>query len=261
MPCESARLRTFSSSGPDLQAKSLTLARRRATCSAQAVKTLYGPVRAFWLWVRAYGLAADQIPSPETNLSEFFMRGFSIAMLLILAGLSLPVAAQLMDLVNDRMARAERGDAEAQFELGIMYENGEGLPEDHSEAANWYRKAAEQGHAQAQLFLGLMYEEGKGLPEDHAEAANWYGKAAEQGETVAQGRLSVMYVTGIGVRQDYVEAYAWANIAAARGDDFSQAAKKFKVALAKEMTSAQIAEAQALSREYWTAYGPQATKD
>ena len=78
--------------------------------------------------------------------------------------------------------RAEQGDAEAQSALGIMYDLGEGVPEDDAEAVKWYRKAAEQGNADAQCNLGIMYDLGEGVPEDDAEAAKWFRKAAEQGE-------------------------------------------------------------------------------
>ena len=61
---------------------------------------------------------------------------------------------------------AEQGDASAQSNLGFMYSNGEGVPEDDKQAVKWYRLAAEQGHALAQSNLGLMYDEGDGVPED-----------------------------------------------------------------------------------------------
>ena len=59
---------------------------------------------------------------------------------------------------------AEQGDARAQFNLGAMYANGEGVPEDDAEAGRWYRLAAEQGNAGAQLNLGNMYADGEGVP-------------------------------------------------------------------------------------------------
>ena len=75
---------------------------------------------------------------------------------------------------------AEQGDAEAQFNLGLMYYKGRGVPQDYAEAVKWYRKAAEQGVAEAQYNLGFMYNNGQGIPQDYAEAARWYLKAAEQ---------------------------------------------------------------------------------
>ena len=74
---------------------------------------------------------------------------------------------------------AEQGDADAQFNLGAMYYNGYGVPQDDVQAANWYRKAAEQGIARAQFNLGVLYGTGQGVPQDFVQAANWYRKAAE----------------------------------------------------------------------------------
>ena len=79
-------------------------------------------------------------------------------------------------------AAAESGDAMAQWVLGFMYFNGEGVPQDYSEAAAWYRQAAEQGHANAQRNLGWMYANGRGVPQNDAEAVAWYRQAAEQGD-------------------------------------------------------------------------------
>ncbi len=84
---------------------------------------------------------------------------------------------------------AKQGNANAQYNLGIMYENGRGFPQDDAEAVKWYRKAAEQGDAYAQFALGVMYDNGLGVPEDDAEAVKWGRKAAEQGHAKAQYSL------------------------------------------------------------------------
>jgi TPR repeat protein len=70
-------------------------------------------------------------------------------------------------------ARAERGDAAAQYNLGVCYDDGEGVAQDHREAANWYRKSALQGYAEAQFTLGFCYQKGEGVMQDCAEAMNW----------------------------------------------------------------------------------------
>ena len=82
---------------------------------------------------------------------------------------------------------------DAQYNLGLMYDNGEGVPQDYAEAVKWYRLAAEQGHAKAQYNLGLMYDNGEGVPQDYAEAVKWYRLAAEQGDAAAQTNLGCMY--------------------------------------------------------------------
>ena len=91
---------------------------------------------------------------------------------------------------------ASRGDAKSQYILGLIYDNGLGVPPDLARAATWYRKAAEQGHADAQNNLGLLYDSGLGVTLDHAKALNWYRKAAEQGHAGAQANLGVMYIMG-----------------------------------------------------------------
>ena len=109
-----------------------------------------------------------------------------------------------------------------------------------------YRAAADKGEAWAQYNLGIMYANGEGVPEDDATAVKWYTKAAEQGDAAAQNNLGVMYEDGHGVPQDNVMAYMWWNLAAAQGDEN---AKENKGKLQDSMTSAQIEEAQTLSRE------------
>ena len=111
-----------------------------------------------------------------------------------------------------------------------------------------WRQAAEQGDAEAQCNLGLMYDFGNGVPEDDTEAVKWYRKAAEQGFAQAQFNLGMMYYYGHGVPEDYVESYMWLNLAAAQGDE---KAKQNKGILSEKMTKEQIAEGQKLSREWF----------
>ena len=120
-----------------------------------------------------------------------------------------------------------------------------GVP-DEGEAVSSVRKAAEQGDAAAQFNLGVMYDRGEGVPQDDGEALLWYRKAAEQGHAAAQFNLGNMYRYGRGVPDDYIQAYAWLNLAAAQGDGD---ARDGRAALRELMTRAQIAEAQKLSRE------------
>jgi uncharacterized protein len=82
---------------------------------------------------------------------------------------------------DETKALAELGMAAAQNNLALMYDNGEGVPENDAEAVKWYRKAADQGLVEAQFNLGNMYESGEGVPENDAEAVKWYRKAADQG--------------------------------------------------------------------------------
>ena len=91
-----------------------------------------------------------------------------------------------------------------------------------------------------------MYNEGKGVPQDYTEAVNWYRKAAEQGFASAQYRLGNMYKDGQGVIQDIVYAHMWSNIAAANGNQDGVTNRDI---LAKRMTASQFEKAQELARE------------
>jgi TPR repeat protein len=117
---------------------------------------------------------------------------------------------------------AEQGDADAQFNLGLMYANGYGVPENDKTSVKWYTKAAEQGYASAQLRLGSMYDFGKGVPKSYKTAVKWYTLAAEQGNARAQDFLGGMYQTGSGVLQNHKTAVKWYKKAAEHGDASAQ---------------------------------------
>lgn len=84
---------------------------------------------------------------------------------------------------------AELGDIEAQYNLGVMYDEGAGVEQDLVHAAAWYRKAAEQGFVDAQANLGVMYYHGQGVARDLEEARKWFRLASEQGDREAAAFL------------------------------------------------------------------------
>ena len=149
---------------------------------------------------------------------------------------------------------AERGFALAQVSLGLMYANGRGVPQNDTEAVRWFRMSAERGFAKAQVKLGLMYFTGRGVPRDDVEAVRLYRLAAEQGDAEGQVHLGVMYGLGQGVPKDDVQAYAWLNIGVAQTGN--EESREFLEMVAEEMTAYAITKAQSLSREYWETYGP-----
>ena len=104
---------------------------------------------------------------------------------------------------------AEDGKAEAQFGIGLCYENGRGVERDLTQAAIWYRRAAEQGLDEAQFNLGNLYLNAAGVPKDPVEAARWFRRAAEQNMPHAQVNLGYSYETGSGVARDPFKAVAW----------------------------------------------------
>ena len=183
-----------------------------------------------------------------------------------------------------RQVAAEQGDAVSQFNLGLMYDTGEGVTQDYQEAVRWYRLAAAQGYANAQFNLAVMYTNGYGVAQDYQEAIRLYQALADQGEADAQTMLGIMYAKGQGVTQDYQEAVRWYRLAAQQGNSLAleglgwlycegqgvpqdyvkaymwftllaeKGGEKFGVdirdTLAKSMTPEQIAEAQQLAREW-----------
>jgi hypothetical protein len=118
---------------------------------------------------------------------------------------------------------ADQGNSRAQFNVGQMYEWGNGVPQDFAEAVKWYRKAAEQGGAAAQFKLGQCYCNGQGVAQNTTEAVKWWESAAEQGEAAAQFKLGLCYCNGQGVAQDYAEGVKWYGEAAEQGDATAQA--------------------------------------
>ncbi|MEW6521609.1 MAG: tetratricopeptide repeat protein [Thermodesulfobacteriota bacterium] len=101
------------------------------------------------------------------------------------------------------------------------------IGDDYSEAIIWYRQRAEQGQADGQYYLGLMYALGKGLPRDYQKAAMWFRKAAEQGYADAQFDLGRLYAVGDGVEQDLVQAYVLISLAAGQGHKKAMKTKDF----------------------------------
>lgn len=142
---------------------------------------------------------------------------------------------------------AEQGNAKAQCRLGFMYENGGYVIQDYQEAFKWYARAAEQGDTGGQFALGKMYADGKGVIRDDQEAIKWYTKAAEQGDKEGQVVLSTIY----GLSQDYVEAYKWIILAGAQATAQSDLyIFEYRDKLKDRMSPQQIDEAQRLAKEF-----------
>ena len=120
-----------------------------------------------------------------------------------------------------------------------------------AEAVKWYRKAAEQGIANAQFRLGVCYEDGMGVVKDEAEAMKWWRKAAEQGFSSAQISLGLYYANGQGVVKNDVEGYKWALLAAANGNE---TATKNMVIFEGSLTPEQRTEGQRLASAWQTKF-------
>lgn len=186
---------------------------------------------------------------------------------------------------------ADQGKPVAQYDLAQMYFDGRGVPRDPLQAAKWFRRAADQGHAGAQNSLGALYLSGQGVEQNTAEAIRFYRLSAAQGYAIAQHNLGSIYISGRylpqnfeegakwlqlaadqgiagsmlglgalyedgqGAPQDYVKAHVWYNLAATHfpstESELRGEAAKLRDELALKMSSAQIAEALRLAKE-WT---------
>jgi TPR repeat protein len=112
---------------------------------------------------------------------------------------------------------AEAGAAEAQVSLGLLFDLGQGVPQDPATAYMWYQRAAEAGLARAQFNVAVMLDSGVIGPRNAAEAAAWYAKAAAQGHRRAQYNLAQLYFSGDGVPRNIPQAKVWYRVAAAGG--------------------------------------------
>lgn len=111
---------------------------------------------------------------------------------------------------------ANKGYAEAQFELGFLYYFN---LKDFIKAAHWFEMAAQQGYIYAQMYLGYMFCDGEGVEKNGEKGIAWLKKAAEQGNSTAQYGLGVIYMTGKGIDPDYKLARYWMEKAADNGNE------------------------------------------
>jgi uncharacterized protein len=131
----------------------------------------------------------------------------------------------------------------ADFQAGLdAYQKG-----DYVGAVKEWRPLADGGDAVAQYNLGLLYLDGHGVPQSPMEASNWFRRAAEQDYTAAQHNLGAMYASGQGVKRDFVQAYKWLNICAAKGNAGCVTQRDL---IAKKLKAGQIAEGQRLATEF-----------
>jgi TPR repeat protein len=202
-----------------------------------------------------------------------------------------PEAIQDFSLAAEAFAQAvDLGDTTAMVRLGELYERGQGIDQDveraialytqaadlanpegffrigkmltfnsnvgnrsveYAKAMVQYEKAAEMGLVDAQVEMANHLFSGFRVPRDSEAAVKWYRMAAEHGHAGAQFRLGFMLRSGIGVAEDKMTAYAWFRLAAAQGLD---AATDSLIGLGVELGADALAEAQALSREFWDLY-------
>jgi hypothetical protein len=154
----------------------------------------------------------------------------------------------------------------AQWAMGVIYFQGQGVPRDYAAALKWHRLAADNGHQLSQYEIGVMYDGGLGVPKSASEAARWFRRSAEQGYGMAQINLGAMYSSGEGVTKDLVEAQKWFIIAAAGGgpldnNRLNTDAAKRRDTLAQQLNPTELAEAQNRARQWKAKSGPEQTPE
>jgi len=126
--------------------------------------------------------------------------------------------ANSTESMQDLRKVADAGDADAMFNIGCLYANGEGVAQDDQQAMTWYRKAAALGNADAMYNIGVSYNDGNGVAQDYQEAMVWYLKAADAGNLGVMNNVGLLYANGQGVAQDYGQAMTCYRKAADAGD-------------------------------------------
>lgn len=144
------------------------------------------------------------------------------------------LASLLLHLVNASACEDRRADK--------AYLRG-----DYDKAVTDIEFLANGGEARAQYDLGLLYDQGQGVPQNDARAMHWYALAAEQGEPRAQYNLGLMYLNGQGVQPDLVTAYYWITLSANRGNVHARDARDY---VGEKMSTQQLAESKRLVQQY-----------
>jgi uncharacterized protein len=192
------------------------------------------------------------------------------------------IPQELKFLIND----AESGLEDAQLKLGMLYAQGQDLPQDNEQAVKWYRLAAEQGNSEAQYILGMMYLKGLGVLSSEQEAMKWFrfylGQTiiklgqknvqeknstyslakknieaaveilkndAENGTAKAQYSLAVLYNHGLGILTNYKKSYMWFSLAALQGYEDAEISRD-AVVLKHSMSPQAVTESQKMTKEW-----------
>jgi hypothetical protein len=138
---------------------------------------------------------------------------------------------QGIDAYNDRdypgamrlwRQAAAQGNRDAEENIGLLYQDGSGVPQDYKQAMQWYQRAAEQGSPTAADAVGLLYKGGFGVARNYGLAMQWFQKAAAQDDPQAQMQIGVLYQSGLGVKTDPARALQWYRKAADQGNPVGQ---------------------------------------
>ncbi|MDJ0948927.1 MAG: tetratricopeptide repeat protein [Alphaproteobacteria bacterium] len=143
---------------------------------------------------------------------------------------------------------AKAGHPVAQYYVGRMRDDGNGVARDREKAVAWYRKAAERGHADAQYRLGVLYLWGWGIEQSRSQALLWHLRAARQGHVDAQTSVGRLYARGAkGIAANNVEAWKWLTIASRGG---SPQASLSVTTVEQRLTASELAKARRLAAKF-----------
>jgi len=150
---------------------------------------------------------------------------WSLILLMALLSCACPPGGDIRTSAEDFKSlklAADQGNAEAQYNLAVLYCAGKSVAKNFIEMERYFRLAADQGDAEAQFILGLLYEDGEYVAANSAEAFRYYNLAADQGHIKAQFRTGEMYAHGWGVKADVAEASRYYKLAADQGNAEAQ---------------------------------------
>lgn len=148
---------------------------------------------------------------------------------------------------------AQKGDAQAYYNLGIFYREGKATPPDLKRSFEMYKRGAEKGSVLAAFNLGQAYRKGEGVAVDYAEAARWYEFAAKRSDYRAGNELGILYVEGKGVRADKIEGFAWM-FTGTHMDIMDDKALANAMQLARTMSKEELDQAQERGKSYYQRY-------
>ena len=188
-------------------------------------------------------LNVDKVPGTKVYSDQDIDQATELANL----GVMLTTRGKYQEAARWYKQAADSGIATAAYNLGTLYFNGQGFPQDYGTARHWFELAATRNDPYAQFQLGTMAGDGKGMDADPKVEMRWYRKAADQGLAAAQYDLAVMYHNAEGVDQDDVTAYAWLLLAERGGVDISDA----KPVITDGMTPEQMQSAEKLSHSLY----------
>jgi TPR repeat protein len=212
---------------------------------ALAAVAVAAPIAALNIWAHAEQTA----PTPRTEGEDLYRRGLYV------------------EAIAWWTERAAQGDVESARRLGVEFMDGKPgvVQRDFEKARKYHLQAAMSGERRSMMDLGTIYDNGYGVPENLPEAARWYLWAAKYGHGPAMYNTALMLETGDGGRTDLVESYMWYILGAKEGfkmlpetkfDIMKPPADSAMGALHVKLTPAQRAEAHARANAFKPMAGP-----